>query len=159
MKKQRTTDTQEKDFWGQHHTTPVCQISSSCGSQVNQRETKGIMRLWGCFHIRRRVLQLLMLMVVMMYAFVHSGDSDFVTIPTKTQAIPETSSRRALIGSSPPDCRWKCRRCIPCVRVKVPINPRTGTAQDYYPEVWKCKCKNRLYNPWFQGFRYYTVRL
>nr|ADE76585.1 unknown [Picea sitchensis] len=116
-------------------------------SQKNQRECYDIRSLWGYFHSRRRVLQFLIFMVVMMYVFVDSGESYFVIKPGGEQASPGTSSTRALVGSSPPDCRLKCKRCSPCVRVKVPIHLRSATSQDYYPEVWKCKCKNWLYNP------------
>jgi len=127
-------------------------------SQKNQRESYDIRSLWGCFHSRRRLLQFLILMVVMMFVFLDSGDCDYVIKPSREQAIPATSSRRALIGSAPPDCRFKCRRCSPCVSVKVSIHPGTATPQDYYPEVWKCKCKSRLYNPWFQCLWYYSVK-
>jgi len=119
-------------------------------NQKNQREDYDIKPSWGCYHGRRRVLQFLILMVVVMQVFVDSGNCDFEIQPTRDQASPGTSSRRLLIGSSPPDCRFKCVGCTPCVSVLVPIHPGPVHPQNYYPQVWRCKCRNRLYNPWHQ---------
>ncbi|XP_022154900.1 EPIDERMAL PATTERNING FACTOR-like protein 5 [Momordica charantia] len=52
-------------------------------------------------------------------------------------------------GSSPPRCASKCGNCTPCkpVHVAVPVPPGTPVTADYYPEAWRCKCRNKLYMP------------
>ncbi|KAJ4970678.1 hypothetical protein NE237_003777 [Protea cynaroides] len=59
------------------------------------------------------------------------------------------SLRRYLrgIGSSPPKCTGKCEKCTPCKPVHVPVHPGMPVTTEYYPEAWKCKCGNKLYNP------------
>ncbi|XP_073390446.1 uncharacterized protein [Physcomitrium patens] len=54
-----------------------------------------------------------------------------------------------LVGSSPPTCQGKCGSCIPCNPIHVSISSPHGalTQQEYYPEVWRCKCGNRLFMP------------
>uniref|UniRef100_A0A7I4DXF1 Epidermal patterning factor-like protein n=1 Tax=Physcomitrium patens TaxID=3218 RepID=A0A7I4DXF1_PHYPA len=56
---------------------------------------------------------------------------------------------RLLVGSSPPTCLGKCGACIPCNPIHVSIGSPHGalTQQEYYPEVWRCKCGNRLFMP------------
>ncbi|XP_041008328.1 EPIDERMAL PATTERNING FACTOR-like protein 4 [Juglans microcarpa x Juglans regia] len=57
-------------------------------------------------------------------------------------------SRRALgLGSSPPTCRSKCGMCLPCKPVHVPIHPGLSTPLEYYPEAWRCQCRNKLFMP------------
>ncbi|KAL8486466.1 hypothetical protein ACS0TY_022779 [Phlomoides rotata] len=58
-------------------------------------------------------------------------------------------ARRRLggLGSSPPTCRSKCGRCGPCVPVHVTIQPGFAMKLEYYPEAWRCKCRNRLFMP------------
>lgn len=58
-------------------------------------------------------------------------------------------SKRGRIGSTPPKCVSKCSKCTPCMAVRVPIQPgRTKVSlMEYYPEAWRCKCKNKLYMP------------
>lgn len=57
--------------------------------------------------------------------------------------------RRRLIGpgSSPPTCRARCGRCAPCRPVHVAIQPGIGAQWEYYPEVWRCKCGDKLFMP------------
>lgn len=57
--------------------------------------------------------------------------------------------RRRLIGpgSSPPTCRARCGRCAPCRPVHVAIQPGVGAQWEYYPEVWRCKCGDKLFMP------------
>ena len=57
--------------------------------------------------------------------------------------------RRWLIGpgSSPPTCRARCGRCTPCRPTRVAIQPGVGPQWEYYPEVWRCKCGNKLFMP------------
>eukprot|EP00253_Pinus_taeda_P017092 PITA_17092 len=50
-------------------------------------------------------------------------------------------------GSSPPSCKSKCGRCVPCKPVHVPIQPGRKRTFEYYPEAWRCKCGNKLYMP------------
>ncbi|KAG6579356.1 EPIDERMAL PATTERNING FACTOR-like protein 6, partial [Cucurbita argyrosperma subsp. sororia] len=44
-------------------------------------------------------------------------------------------------GSSPPNCTSKCGKCMPCTPVLVSVPPETPIRGDYYPLVWRCKCK------------------
>ncbi|KAL5066488.1 hypothetical protein RYX36_028225, partial [Vicia faba] len=52
------------------------------------------------------------------------------------------SSRRfsSKIGSHPPTCIKNCETCTPCTPVLVSGPPPES-------KVWKCKCKDKLYNP------------
>ncbi|XP_008775650.2 EPIDERMAL PATTERNING FACTOR-like protein 5 [Phoenix dactylifera] len=58
-------------------------------------------------------------------------------------------ARRRLVGpgSSPPTCRGRCGRCLPCRPVHVAIQPGRCTTEEYYPEAWRCKCGNKLFMP------------
>uniref|UniRef100_A0A7C9DZ12 Epidermal patterning factor-like protein n=1 Tax=Opuntia streptacantha TaxID=393608 RepID=A0A7C9DZ12_OPUST len=75
------------------------------------------------------------------------------------------------LGSTPPSCYNKCDGCHPCTAVKVPASPGLHRVQlspsrserqsygviseydsfpgatNYKPLGWKCRCKDRLYNP------------
>ncbi|KAL3727161.1 hypothetical protein ACJRO7_031983 [Eucalyptus globulus] len=71
-------------------------------------------------------------------------------IPHNSWPLPEPLSRRRLLagpGSSPPTCRGKCGRCLPCKAEHVPIHPGLSLPLEYYPEAWRCKCGNKLFNP------------
>ncbi|XP_010026937.3 EPIDERMAL PATTERNING FACTOR-like protein 5 [Eucalyptus grandis] len=64
--------------------------------------------------------------------------------------LAEPPSPRRLLagpGSSPPTCRGKCGRCLPCKAEHVPIHPGLSLPLEYYPEAWRCKCGNKLFNP------------
>ncbi|XP_050902409.1 EPIDERMAL PATTERNING FACTOR-like protein 6 [Lathyrus oleraceus] len=60
----------------------------------------------------------------------------------KSDASKVLSSRRFLtpIGSHAPTCVNSCETCTPCTPVLVPGPPPES-------EVWKCKCKDKLYDP------------
>ncbi|CAO2142159.1 unnamed protein product [Urochloa humidicola] len=64
-------------------------------------------------------------------------------------AAVQGSRRRWLVGpgSSPPTCRARCGRCTPCRPTRVAIQPGVGPQWEYYPEVWRCKCGNKLFMP------------
>ncbi|XP_073136072.1 EPIDERMAL PATTERNING FACTOR-like protein 5 [Henckelia pumila] len=70
-------------------------------------------------------------------------------IEEEAAAAEEILSRRRLggPGSSPPSCRSKCGRCMPCIPVHVPIQPGFSMPLEYYPEAWRCKCGNKLFMP------------
>lgn len=55
-------------------------------------------------------------------------------------------SRRLLsmAGSHPPNCINRCDNCTPCKPVIVPYQPEIP---GYHPEIYKCKCGNKLYPP------------
>ncbi|KAI4316069.1 hypothetical protein L6164_024086 [Bauhinia variegata] len=77
--------------------------------------------------------------------------------------------RRTQIGSRPPKCERRCRNCVHCEAVQVPVAPqfqthRTHSAakaistvtieysrgddvSNYKPIGWKCKCGDNFYNP------------
>ena len=63
--------------------------------------------------------------------------------------LPAAARRRWLVGpgSSPPTCRARCGRCTPCRPTRVAIQPGVGPQWEYYPEVWRCKCGNKLFMP------------
>lgn len=50
-------------------------------------------------------------------------------------------------GSHPPRCTSKCGSCSPCYPVHVSVPPGVLVTTEYYPEAWRCKCRNRLYMP------------
>ncbi|KZV56281.1 hypothetical protein F511_00278 [Dorcoceras hygrometricum] len=58
-------------------------------------------------------------------------------------------SRRRLggPGSSPPTCRSKCGRCAPCTPVHVSVQPGLSVPLEYYPEAWRCRCRNKIFMP------------
>lgn len=66
------------------------------------------------------------------------------------------------LGSTPPSCHNRCNTCNPCTAVQVPTLPgrRAGATDakfvdqsaysqysNYKPLGWKCRCRDRLYNP------------
>lgn len=63
------------------------------------------------------------------------------------------SVRRGLvageIGSTPPKCMSKCSKCTPCTAVRVAIQPGRSNVRlmEYYPEAWRCKCRDKIYMP------------
>ncbi|CAL4901281.1 unnamed protein product [Urochloa decumbens] len=50
-------------------------------------------------------------------------------------------------GSHPPRCTSKCGSCLPCYPVHVSVPPGVLVTTEYYPEAWRCKCRNQLYMP------------
>ncbi|KAG0627728.1 hypothetical protein M758_2G223700 [Ceratodon purpureus] len=59
---------------------------------------------------------------------------------------------RLLVGSAPPSCQGKCGSCVPCTPIHVsigssPVHAGSVTQQEYYPEVWRCKCGNKFFMP------------
>ncbi|KAK8936877.1 EPIDERMAL PATTERNING FACTOR-like protein 4 [Platanthera zijinensis] len=61
---------------------------------------------------------------------------------------PAVSGRRLSgPGSSPPICRSRCGGCIPCLPIHVSIQPGQSIPLEYYPEAWRCKCRNKLFIP------------
>ncbi|KAK3135286.1 hypothetical protein QOZ80_5BG0417090 [Eleusine coracana subsp. coracana] len=50
-------------------------------------------------------------------------------------------------GSHPPRCTGKCGSCNPCYPVHVSVPPGVLVTTEYYPEAWRCKCRNQLYMP------------
>nr|XP_009769322.1 PREDICTED: EPIDERMAL PATTERNING FACTOR-like protein 4 [Nicotiana sylvestris] len=50
-------------------------------------------------------------------------------------------------GSSPPQCITKCGNCSPCTPVRIIVHPGISEKLEYYPEAWRCKCGNKLFNP------------
>lgn len=62
---------------------------------------------------------------------------------------PRGRAMMGKLGSTPPSCVMRCAGCVPCTPVHVPIHQgrkRIGLLE-YYPEAWRCKCKNKLYMP------------
>ncbi|KAG8051800.1 hypothetical protein GUJ93_ZPchr0001g31140 [Zizania palustris] len=51
------------------------------------------------------------------------------------------------LGSHPPRCTSKCGSCSPCSPVHVSVPPGVLVTTEYYPEAWRCKCRNQLYMP------------
>ncbi|XP_040384982.1 EPIDERMAL PATTERNING FACTOR-like protein 6 [Oryza brachyantha] len=92
-------------------------------------------------------------------AHVRRLDGSSSSLMTRTSAASDSDDdtaagvfrlrRRQLIGpgSSPPTCRARCGRCTPCRPVHVAIQPGVGAQWEYYPEVWRCKCGDKLFMP------------
>ncbi|KAJ1263351.1 hypothetical protein BS78_09G177700 [Paspalum vaginatum] len=61
------------------------------------------------------------------------------------------AGRRRLLsggpGSHPPRCTSKCGSCSPCYPVHVSVPPGVLVTTEYYPEAWRCKCRDQLYMP------------
>ncbi|XP_024358169.1 EPIDERMAL PATTERNING FACTOR-like protein 5 [Physcomitrium patens] len=56
---------------------------------------------------------------------------------------------RILLGSAPPSCQGKCGLCVPCNPIHFSLGGPHGSIsqQEYYPEVWRCKCGNHFFMP------------
>ncbi|KAL5204026.1 hypothetical protein ABZP36_008897 [Zizania latifolia] len=82
-------------------------------------------------------------------AHVRRLDSSLVLTRGGADDDAPAGARRRLIGpgSSPPTCRARCGRCTPCRPVHVAIQPGVGAQWEYYPEVWRCKCGDKLFMP------------
>ena len=67
------------------------------------------------------------------------------------EAVYHYGGRRRLLsggpGSHPPRCTSKCGSCSPCYPVHVSVPPGVLVTTEYYPEAWRCKCRNQLYMP------------
>ncbi|XP_009611109.1 EPIDERMAL PATTERNING FACTOR-like protein 4 isoform X2 [Nicotiana tomentosiformis] len=63
------------------------------------------------------------------------------------RVLLSTQQRLRGPGSSPPTCRSKCGRCSPCKPVRVSVQPGFTSTLEYYPEAWRCKCRNKLFMP------------
>lgn len=69
--------------------------------------------------------------------------------------LPSSESRdlqqtKLVMGSGPPSCYMKCQGCTPCTAtlVKVPAHhPHGEEDEPYYPQTWRCKCGDRLFDP------------
>lgn len=71
-------------------------------------------------------------------------------VATTDEEMVYTGRRRLLSGgpgSHPPRCASKCGSCNPCYPVHVSVPPGVLVTTEYYPEAWRCKCRNQLYMP------------
>ncbi|CAK9218014.1 unnamed protein product [Sphagnum jensenii] len=71
---------------------------------------------------------------------------------SRSSSSSSSSNRRLLQegpGSSLPSCTGKCGVCSPCKPVHVTIgSPHEVISEtEYYPEVWRCQCGNKLFIP------------
>lgn len=65
--------------------------------------------------------------------------------------------KKVVLGSRPPGCMNKCHGCNPC-RAALVISSHHGSDMEpslcqrdregYYLMSWKCKCGNKLFEPW-----------
>ncbi|KAJ7190077.1 hypothetical protein O6H91_04G099700 [Diphasiastrum complanatum] len=77
-------------------------------------------------------------------------EKDFRSIDLVSVVLTAIPKRRFLLnglGSTPPQCTSKCGSCKPCSPVHVPIQPGLVKTTEYYPEAWRCKCREKLYMP------------
>uniref|UniRef100_A0A7N0TVW2 Epidermal patterning factor-like protein n=1 Tax=Kalanchoe fedtschenkoi TaxID=63787 RepID=A0A7N0TVW2_KALFE len=49
--------------------------------------------------------------------------------------------------SLPAACHSKCNNCRPCMPVMALVRPINLQEYDYYPQVWKCMCRDQLFSP------------
>lgn len=63
-------------------------------------------------------------------------------------------SVKMAVGSSPPKCVNKCLGCKPCMAALVISPPFKASStsiyvrdESYYLLSWKCKCRNKYYQP------------
>ncbi|XP_064955673.1 EPIDERMAL PATTERNING FACTOR-like protein 5 [Musa acuminata AAA Group] len=77
-----------------------------------------------------------------------AGDTG-LTLWEKENRVQVLVARRRLggPGSSPPICRARCGRCLPCRPVHMAIQPGRIFPLEYYPEAWRCKCGGKLFMP------------
>lgn len=73
--------------------------------------------------------------------------------------LPRDSERlhqlKLVLGSRPPRCVNKCSSCRPCIAALVTsphhkndFNLSYQRDESYYLLSWKCKCKDKLFQPW-----------
>ncbi|AQK94460.1 uncharacterized protein LOC100276718 [Zea mays] len=87
----------------------------------------------------------------------HPGDQAAATHGLQELFYIARRRRRRLagggLGSHPPRCASKCGRCDPCYPVSVPLPVPRGVLDlvtpesEYYPEAWRCRCRDQLYMP------------
>ncbi|KAG2626817.1 uncharacterized protein LOC120698367 [Panicum virgatum] len=81
----------------------------------------------------------------------HPGDDQAVATEVRArEPVYHRYGRRLLSGgpgSHPPRCTSKCGSCSPCYPVHVSVPPGVLVTTEYYPEAWRCKCRNQLYMP------------
>ncbi|KAG0485538.1 hypothetical protein HPP92_009617 [Vanilla planifolia] len=81
-------------------------------------------------------------------AIAHTEEELSSTSPRRWEKERLAANRQlAGPGSSPPTCRLRCGRCLPCRPVHVPIQPGVAGPLEYYPEAWRCKCGDKLFIP------------
>ncbi|KAG2718766.1 hypothetical protein I3843_03G227900 [Carya illinoinensis] len=62
---------------------------------------------------------------------------------------------KLVLGSRPPRCANKCLSCMPCIAVLVTsthhrteyFNVSSQRDESYYLLSWKCKCKDKFFQP------------
>ncbi|KAF8719475.1 hypothetical protein HU200_024198 [Digitaria exilis] len=80
----------------------------------------------------------------------HPGDQAVTEMQMQELGVVYYAGRRLLSGgpgSHPPRCTSKCGSCNPCYPVHVSVPPGVFVTTEYYPEAWRCKCRNQLYMP------------
>ncbi|KAL6841269.1 hypothetical protein ACP4OV_028787 [Aristida adscensionis] len=81
----------------------------------------------------------------------HPGDHQLVIEEAEPARRGYGGGGRRLLsggpGSHPPRCTAKCGSCSPCYPVHVSVPPGVLVTTEYYPEAWRCKCRNQLYMP------------
>lgn len=80
-----------------------------------------------------------------------ASDQMMVTVKVaRSNNIPRHLTTIDTLGSRPPTCRNKCSSCSPCEAIQVPTKAARTHVQysNYEPEGWKCKCRDRVFNPW-----------
>ncbi|CAD6333516.1 unnamed protein product [Miscanthus lutarioriparius] len=80
----------------------------------------------------------------------HPGDQVVATDEMQEELVYIVGRRRLLsggLGSHPPRCTTKCGSCNPCYPVHVSVPPGVLVTTEYYPEAWRCKCRDQLYMP------------
>ncbi|WVZ98944.1 hypothetical protein U9M48_044314 [Paspalum notatum var. saurae] len=83
----------------------------------------------------------------------HPGGQVLLTeteVPVQELLVVYGGRRRLLSGgpgSHPPRCTSKCGSCSPCYPVHVSVPPGVLVTTEYYPEAWRCKCRDQLYMP------------
>ncbi|KAB1208372.1 EPIDERMAL PATTERNING FACTOR-like protein 4 [Morella rubra] len=54
---------------------------------------------------------------------------------------------KTMRGSFPAKCHSKCNQCRPCMPVEVSVRAMALENNEYYPQVWKCMCRDNLFSP------------
>lgn len=74
--------------------------------------------------------------------------------------------RKMVLGSRPPGCENKCFNCRPCIATLVipshhrakrfSLSSHADEDDSYYLLSWKCKCGQKLFQPWWSSFLIYS---
>ncbi|OMO63380.1 hypothetical protein COLO4_32519 [Corchorus olitorius] len=94
------------------------------------------------------IISLLLTILISSSSLVHSRKLVGSPPPPSLESRELVNGRMRKPGSFPAACHWKCNKCKPCIPVQVSIRTVDYLQEnEYYPQVWQCKCQDNIYPP------------